>query len=61
LSSRNSASIPSGANVFRVVIEKALEPLDVSDRSDGASADLPHPLCDRIGDGEYLIGLFVEK
>jgi hypothetical protein len=48
-------------DLFRVVVENALQPPDITDRAKGRSTDLANALGERVGHGEDLVGLFVQQ
>jgi hypothetical protein len=50
-----------GRDISLVVISDPLKPSDVPNRMQGRSADLSHPLSNRIGGSENLLTLLVEK
>jgi hypothetical protein len=58
LSSHSSEKHVRRRDVFRVVVEDAPQPPDITDRAKGRSTDLANALGERVGHGGDLAGLF---
>ena len=61
LSSRSSASMSCGVDVFGVVVRDTLQVRDLADGADRGAADLAHALGNGVGHGEDLIAVLVEQ